>query len=88
MEAETFTAHGRIALDEGTEESARRAVTHFENQLEVNEAIGCARGIAHAKSNIANAKSMYESGNNNEELKLVKTSQDLYELRVQIWRRA
>jgi hypothetical protein len=72
MEAETFTAHGRIALDEGTEESARRAVTHFENQLEVNEAIGCARGIALC------AKSTYESGNNNEEL--LKSSQRIVQI--------
>ena len=71
---------GQIALDEGTEESARRAVTHFENQLEVFEAIGFADGIALAKSNIALAKSKYEGGNNSEEL--LKASQELYELRV------
>ena len=29
---------GRSALKEGTKESARRAVVHFENQLEVSEA--------------------------------------------------
>jgi hypothetical protein len=46
-------------------------VAHVENQLEVFEAIGFARGIAIAKSNIADAKSKYEGGNNNDEL--VKT---------------
>jgi hypothetical protein len=80
MEAFAFHVHGWIALAEGTEESARRAVTHFENQLEVNEAIGDAEGIATAKSNIAIAKSKYEDDNNNEEL--MKASQKLYELRV------
>jgi hypothetical protein len=75
-----YTTHGHIALDEGTEESARRAVTHFENQLAVNKAIGFARGIATAKINIAIAKSKYESGSNNEEL--LKASRELYELRI------
>jgi hypothetical protein len=46
----------------------------------MNEAIGDAEGVATAKSSIAYAKSMYESGNNNEEL--FKASQELYELRV------
>jgi hypothetical protein len=80
MKADAYNTQGRIAFNEGTEESTRRAVTHFENQLEVNKAIGFARGIAHAKSNIAAAKSMYEGSRNNEEL--LKTSQDLYKLRV------
>ena len=35
VEANAYRFHGRIALEEGTEESARRAVAHFENQLEV-----------------------------------------------------
>jgi hypothetical protein len=80
IEADAYNVHGCIALDEGTYESARRAVAHFENQLEVIEAIGDAEDIAIAKSNIAYAKSMYESGNNNEEL--MKASQELYEIRV------
>jgi hypothetical protein len=80
FESTAYNAHGRIALDEGTEESARRAVTHFENQLEVNEAIGDAEGIAIAKANIAYAKSKYERGNNNEEV--LKTSLEFYKLRV------
>jgi len=80
IEARAYGVHGQIALNEGTEESARRAVTHFENQLEANEAIGFVGGIATAKSNIASAKSKYESDRNNEEL--VKTSQAVYELRV------
>ena len=37
-------------------------------------------GIATAKSNIAVAKSMYESGNNDEEL--LMASQEVYELRI------
>ena len=80
MEASAYGVHGRIALDEGTDESARRAVVHFEKSLQVFEAIGDAEGIATAKANIAYAKSMYESGNNNEEL--FKASQELYELRI------
>jgi hypothetical protein len=79
FEANAHHAHGHIALDEGTEESARRAVTHFENQLEVNEAIGDPEDIAIANDNIAHAKSKYESGNNEE---LLKSSQELYEIRV------
>ena len=80
MEADAFTVHGRIALDEGSEESARRAVNHFEKSRQVFEAIGDAEGIANAKGNIAIAKSKYESGNNNEEL--MKASREVYELRV------
>jgi hypothetical protein len=79
FESFAFTVHGHIALDEGTEESARRAVAHFEKALKVGESIGFARGVANAKSNIALARSKYEGGNNEE---LLKTSQELYELRV------
>ena len=46
----------------------------------MNKAIGDADGIATAKRNIAYAKSMYESGNNNEEL--LRVFQELYELRI------
>jgi hypothetical protein len=80
FEAYAYTTHGRIALNEGTEESLRRAVVHFEKYLAVNEAIGDDEGIATAKANIAYAKSMYESGNNDEEL--VNVSRELYKLRV------
>jgi len=79
FEAIAHGAHGYIALEEGTEESARRAVTHFEEYLEVFEAIGDAEGIAHAKASIAIAKSMYEGGSNEE---VLEASQELYELRV------
>jgi hypothetical protein len=80
MEAYAYHTHGRIALDEGSEESARRAVVHFRLCLEVNEEIGNAESIATAKINIADAKSKYEGGNNNEEL--LKATQELYEIRV------
>jgi hypothetical protein len=80
METYAYNAHGRIAIDEGTEESARRAVVHFEKYLKVCKAIGHDEGIANAKRNIAVARSMYDDGNNNEEL--MKVSQKLYELRV------
>ena len=83
MEAFAYNAHGRIAFDEGTEESARRATVHFEKYLKVCEAIGDAGRIANAKRNIAVAKSKYEDGNNNEEL--LKASQELYELRIAEW---
>ncbi len=47
-----YNTRGRIALVEGTEESARMALTHFENQLEVYK-VGEDEGIATAKGNIA-----------------------------------
>jgi len=81
MEAKAYNAHGHIALDEGTEESARRAVVHFGNELLVNEAIGDTDGIVTAKRNIARARSKYESDRNNHEL-MLKASRELYELRV------
>jgi hypothetical protein len=65
FEAYAYHAHGRIALYEGTDESARRSVAQFEKCLEVNEAIGDAGGIATAKTYIAYETSKYESGNNN-----------------------
>ena len=80
IEANAHGVHGRIAFAEGTDESARRAVSHFEKYLAVNEAIGNVDGIAHAKANIALAKSKYEGGNNKEEL--LRASRELYELRV------
>ena len=80
FQANAHAVHGRIALDEGTEESAKRAVVHLKKALEVFEAIGDDDGIVAAKSNIAVAKSMYEGMGNNEEL--VKASQDVYEVRI------
>jgi hypothetical protein len=79
FEADTYHTHGRIALNEGTEESARRAVVHFEKSLQVFKAIDDDDGIATAKCNIAIAKSKYEGGNNEE---VLKAHQELYELRV------
>jgi len=52
IEAYAYNTHGRIALDEGTDESARRAVVHFGNELQVNKAVGDNEGIAAAKGNI------------------------------------
>ena len=80
FEAFAYNTHGRIALEEGTDESARRAVVHFVKDLQVYEAIGNAEGAATAKANIAVAKSKYKGGNNNEEL--LKASRELYKLRV------
>jgi hypothetical protein len=79
FESYAYYAHGRIAFDEGTEEGAMRAVAYFEKELKVCEAIGDDEGIVTAKSNIALAKSKYDSGNNDEEV--LKASRDLYELR-------
>jgi len=56
FEADAYNVHGRIAFAEGSEESARRAVVHFEKCLEVSKAIGDAEGIASAKADIAHAK--------------------------------
>jgi hypothetical protein len=39
LAADAYNALGFIALNEGTEESARRAVIHFENQQKVYELI-------------------------------------------------
>jgi hypothetical protein len=80
FESYAYNVHGRIALNEGTEESARRAVVHFEKSLQVFESIGNDEGVATAKSNIAVAKSIYEGGNSEEEL--LKATQDLYEMRI------
>jgi hypothetical protein len=79
FEADAYNVHGRIALREGTEESAGRAMVHFEKTLEVYKAIGDDEGIAMSKNNIAVAKSKYEDGNNNE---VLKASQELYKLRI------
>ena len=80
FEAYAHEVHGRIALDEETEESARRAVLHLEKSLQVCKAIGYTDGIAAAKANIAFSKSKYNGGNNNEEL--LNASRYLYELFV------
>jgi hypothetical protein len=70
---------GHIALNEGTEESARRAVVHFENAREVYEAIGDADNIVAVKASIAIAKSKYNDGNTEE---VLKASKEEYEFRV------
>ena len=57
MEAVAYNVHGSIALYEGMEESARRAVAYFEKSLQVFEAIDDDEGIATAKGNIVIAKS-------------------------------
>jgi hypothetical protein len=80
FEANAYNVHGLIAIFEGTDESARRAVAHFEKYLKVCEAIGDAGRGAAAKCNIAEVQSKYESGSNNEEL--MKAHQELYELRI------
>ena len=69
MEASAYNVHGLIAIEERTEESARRAVVHFEKAMKVCEAIGDVGGIATTKQNIALAKSKYEGGMNSETLK-------------------
>ena len=79
FKAHAHSAHGRVALSEGTEESAKRAVVHLKKALEVLEAIGNDDGIATTKIYIAIAKSMYEGGNNEE---VLKASQELYEMRI------
>jgi hypothetical protein len=80
LESSAHSTLGAIALKERTEESARRAVVHFENQIEVYEAIGHAEGVATAKANVAIAKAMYEDDNNNEEV--LVTRRELYEMNV------
>ena len=81
FESFAYYTHGRIARDEGTEESAKRAVVHFEMVLKVCEAIGDVEGIVVAKSNIRLAKSMYEEVERNTEEELT-ANREVYELRV------
>jgi hypothetical protein len=57
IESYAYMTHGCIALDERTEESARRAVVHFEKDLKVSTGIGDDEGAATAKCGIAIAKS-------------------------------
>ena len=80
FEANAYSLHGDIALDEGTVESAKRAVTHLEKQLQVYESIGDVENAANARYNIAQAKS--KCGGGNSEKGGLKTLQELYELRI------
>ena len=80
FEANAYSTQGKIALDEGTKESAKRAVAHFEKQLKVHESIGDADGVARVTYNIAHAKSKCGGGNSEEGG--LKTLQELYELRI------
>jgi len=80
FKANVYATLGNIALAEGTEESARRAVAHFDNQLKVNEVTGDVDGIACSKSNIEMAKTRFEGGRKYEES--LKRYQELYALRV------
>ena len=57
-------------------------MAHFENELELNESIGFADGIVHAKINICIAKSKYEVGGDQESL---KASQELYNCVLLNW---
>jgi hypothetical protein len=81
FQSDAYNVHGCIAFDEGTEESARRAVVHFEMDLKVCKAISNVEGILFAKSNIRLAKSMYEEVERNTEEELT-ANQEVYELRV------
>jgi hypothetical protein len=69
FEVVAYSTLGRNALDEGTEESARRAMVLFGKDLKVCKAAGNYEGVATAKGNIAIAKSKYEGGNTEEILK-------------------
>jgi hypothetical protein len=80
FKANVYATLGNIALAEGTEESARRAVAHFENQPKVNEVTGNVDGIACSKSNIEMAKTRFEGDRKYEES--LKRYQELYALRV------
>ena len=80
FEANTHAIHGQIALYEGTEESARRAVIHFQRSLVKFESISCVEGVKTAKSNIACAKSTNKGQRNNEEL--LRALQEDYEFSI------
>ena len=80
FKSNAYNALGIIGIEEGTEESARRAVVHFEKSLKVNESICDVDGIAAVLFHIADAKSRFDGGNHEEGL-LMK-SQELYESRI------
>jgi hypothetical protein len=80
FESYAYNAQGLIALEEGTEESARRAEAYFKKDLKVSKAIGNDDGIANAKRNIVVAMSKYKGGGNDEEF--LKVSREMYKLRI------
>jgi hypothetical protein len=82
FQAFAYNVHGRILSTEGTEESARRAVVHFERVLVVCAAIGDDQGIASAKSNIALAKSVGKQVDGDRTEELLNASRELYQLGV------
>lgn len=70
-----------MADDEGTEESAKRAVVHLKKALEVSKAIGDDEGAAFAKGQHSLCKVKIRRWyRNNEEL--LRALQELYELRI------
>lgn len=79
-EAHAYKSLGQVVLQERTAEGAKRAVAHFEKQLELEMTIGDVEGAADARFSIALARSKYEGSDakNNEEL--LKVSQDVYQL--------
>ena len=79
-EAHAYKSLGQIALQERTRESAMRAVTHFEMQLELEQAIGDVEGTADARFSIALARSKYEGSNAKNNEALLKVSHDVYTL--------
>ena len=59
-EAYVYNTLGQIAIEEGTEESVKRAVGYFARKLKVSESIGHAENILIAKRHIALAKSKFK----------------------------
>ena len=58
LEGEAHTCLGNIALAEETEESVKRAISHFKNCLDVYEEIGFDAGILVINNVLASAKDM------------------------------
>jgi hypothetical protein len=81
FEASACSALGYIAFEEGTEESARRAVVYFEKAQKLFGAIGDFDGVTNAKLNLARVKSLQHKGGSTDE-ELIQVFQDSYALRV------
>ena len=78
-EAYVYNTLGQIAIEEGTEESVKRAVGYFEKKLKVSESIGHAENILIAKRNIALAKSKFKGATIAEFEGIVNATRELYE---------
>ena len=78
MEAIVYNALGRIALEEGTKESAKAAVEYFEKLRDISKAIGFVEGVALAEANIAMAMAEYEGNSSVSNEEAIENDQEMY----------